>query len=90
MLNKSTTILSGIMLLCLSLSSFSQEKKEIKLENYVKSDADWIAGKKVRMRTGDESDFRFSCSPLIYQGMCYLDEIIIKSEVNCGCFLISS
>ena len=34
MLNKSTTILSGIMLLCLSLSSFSQEKKEIKLENY--------------------------------------------------------
>lgn len=52
---------------------------EIKLENYVKSDADWIAGKKVRMRTGEESDFRFSCSPLIYQGMCYLDEIIIKS-----------
>ena len=34
MLYKSTTILSGIMLLCLSLSSFSQEKKEIKLENY--------------------------------------------------------
>ncbi len=34
MLNKSTTLLSGIMLLCLSLSSFSQEKKEIKLENY--------------------------------------------------------
>ena len=34
MLNKSTTILSGILLLCISLSSFSQEKKEIKLENY--------------------------------------------------------
>jgi len=52
---------------------------EIKLENYVKSDPDWIAGKKMRMRTGDESDFRFSCSPLIYQGMCYLDEVIIKT-----------
>jgi hypothetical protein len=52
---------------------------EINLENYVKSDPDWVAGKKARMRTGDESDFRFSCSPLIYQGMCYLDEIIIKS-----------
>ena len=34
MLYKSTTILSGIIILCLSLSSFSQEKKEIKLENY--------------------------------------------------------
>ena len=34
MLHKSTTILSGIIILCLSLSSFSQEKKEIKLENY--------------------------------------------------------
>ena len=34
MLNKLTTILSGILLLCISLSSFSQEKKEIKLENY--------------------------------------------------------
>ena len=34
MSNKSTTILSGILLLCISLSSFSQEKKEIKLENY--------------------------------------------------------
>ena len=34
MLNKSTTILSGILLLCISLNSFSQEKKEIKLENY--------------------------------------------------------
>jgi hypothetical protein len=52
---------------------------EIRLENYVKSDPDWIAGKKVRMRTGDDSDFRFSCSPFLYQGMCYLDEVIIKS-----------
>ena len=34
MLNKLTTTLSGILLLWFSLSSFSQEKKEIKLENY--------------------------------------------------------
>ena len=34
MLNKLTTWLSGIALLCISLSLFSQEKKEIKLENY--------------------------------------------------------
>ena len=34
MLNKLTTILSGILLIWFSLSSFSQEKKEIKLENY--------------------------------------------------------
>ena len=34
MINKLTTKLSGIALLCISLSLFSQEKKEIKLENY--------------------------------------------------------
>ena len=34
MLNKLTTWLSGMALLCISLSLFSQEKKEIKLENY--------------------------------------------------------
>ena len=52
---------------------------QIKLENYVKTDEDWKAGKALKMRTGDESDFRFSCSPFIYQGMCYLDEVIIKN-----------
>ncbi len=34
MLNKLTTWLSGMALLCISLSLFSQQKKEIKLENY--------------------------------------------------------
>ena len=34
MINKLTTKLSGLALLCISLSLFSQEKKEIKLENY--------------------------------------------------------
>ena len=34
MINKLTTKLSGMALLCISLSLFSQEKKEIKLENY--------------------------------------------------------
>ena len=34
MLNKLTTRVSGIALLCISLNLFSQEKKEIKLENY--------------------------------------------------------
>lgn len=52
---------------------------QIKLENYVKTDEDWKAGKALKLRTGDESDFRFSCSPFIYQGMCYLDEVIIKN-----------
>ena len=34
MLNKLSTVASGIIFLCISLSQFSQEKKEIKLENY--------------------------------------------------------
>ena len=34
MINKLTAKLSGMALLCVSLSLFSQEKKEIKLENY--------------------------------------------------------
>ena len=34
MLNKLTTWLSAMALLCISLNQFSQEKKEIKLENY--------------------------------------------------------
>ena len=34
MLNKLTAIVSGVIFLCFSLNSFSQEKKEIKLENY--------------------------------------------------------
>ncbi len=34
MLNKITTILCGLTLLCLSQKTFSQEKKEIKLQNY--------------------------------------------------------
>jgi len=34
MMNKLTTKLSGMALLCISLGLFSQEKKEIKLENY--------------------------------------------------------
>ena len=34
MLNKLTTRVSGIALICISLNLFSQEKKEIKLENY--------------------------------------------------------
>jgi len=34
MLDKLTTRVSGVVLLCISLNLFSQEKKEIKLENY--------------------------------------------------------
>ena len=34
MINKLTTKLSGMALVCISLSLFSQEKKEIELENY--------------------------------------------------------
>ena len=63
-------------------SQFNRRTKDyaqLHLENYVKTDEDWVAGKDILIRTGDQSDFRFSCSPFIYQGMCYLDEVIIKN-----------
>ena len=57
----------------------TKDYAQLHLENYVKTDEDWVAGKDILIRTGDQSDFRFSCSPFIYQGMCYLDEVIIKN-----------
>jgi len=51
---------------------------EIYLENYVKSDEDWIANNMLRLRTQNESEFRFSSSPFLFQGMCFLDEVLMN------------
>jgi len=52
---------------------------EINLENYVKSDEDWVANNLLRTRTKNEAEFRFSSSPFLFQGMCFLDEVLMKS-----------
>ena len=49
---------------------------ERKLENYVKKDEDWIANSHQRFET-DEDGFKHTASPFLYQGMCFLDEILI-------------
>ena len=61
------------------IASSSQNFAQVSLENYVKKDEDWIAGANMKNKTGDEEDFMFSCSPFLYQGMCYLDEVIMKT-----------
>jgi hypothetical protein len=48
------------------------------LENYVKSDEDWLASSSLLKRSQIPSDFKFSCSPFLYQGACFLDEVFIK------------
>ena len=48
------------------------------LENYVKSDEDWIASCSILNKSNITSDFKFSCSPFLYQGSCFLDEVLIK------------
>lgn len=48
------------------------------LENYVKSDEDWIASSALLNKSNITSDFKFSCSPFLYQGSCFLDEVLIK------------
>lgn len=48
------------------------------LENYVKSDEDWLASSSVMSKSQVMGDFKFSCSPFMYQGACFLDEVIIK------------
>jgi hypothetical protein len=52
---------------------------EINLENYVKSDEDWVANNQIRQKTKNDSDFRFSSSPFLFEGMCFLDEVLMKS-----------
>ena len=49
---------------------------ERKLENYVKKDEDWIANSHQRFET-DEDGFKHTASPFLYQGMCFLDEVLI-------------
>lgn len=52
------------------------------LENYVKSDEDWLASSSLLKRSQIPSDFKFSCSPFLYQGACFLDEVFIKRIFN--------
>ena len=54
------------------------------LENYVKSDEDWLAASSLSNKTLAPGDFKFSCSPFLYQGACFLDEVIIKKLFNAG------
>jgi len=49
------------------------------LENYVKRDEDWQSAFAARKRSDDDTDFNFSSSPFLFQGMCFLDEVIIKN-----------
>lgn len=49
------------------------------LENYVKTDEDWLASANQYQSSKDEEDFKFSGSPFLFQGACYLDRIIIPN-----------
>jgi hypothetical protein len=60
------------------LSSKASKFVEINLENYVKSDEDWVANNMLRLKTQNDSEFRFSSSPFLFQGMCFLDEVLMK------------
>ncbi len=60
------------------LNSKANKFVEIYLENYVKSDEDWVANNMLRMRTKNDSEFRFSSSPFLFQGMCFLDEVLMS------------
>jgi len=51
---------------------------ERKLENYVKRDDDWIANSHQKFET-DEDGFKHTASPFLYQGMCFLDEVLIPN-----------
>jgi hypothetical protein len=42
----------------------------------VKKDEDWIANSHQRFET-DEDGFKHTASPFLYQGMCFLDEVLI-------------
>jgi hypothetical protein len=54
------------------------------LENYVKSDEDWLASSALSNKSNVPGDFKFSCSPFLYQSSCFLDEVIIKSLFSKG------
>jgi hypothetical protein len=47
------------------------------LENYVKTDEDWQASSILSRRSQLTSDFKFSCSPFLYQSSCFLDKVIM-------------
>ena len=49
---------------------------ERKLENYVKTDEAWISNKQTANKN-ELSDFKLTASPFLYEGMCFLDEVLI-------------
>ena len=57
----------------------SEEFLKNHLENYVKTDEDWLANASQYQTSLDEEDFKFSGSPFLFQGACYLDRIIIPN-----------
>ena len=54
------------------ISSFAERK----LENYVKTDAAWIDHKMTANKL-ELKDFKLTASPFLYEGMCFLDEVLI-------------
>ena len=48
-----------------------------KLENYIKTDEDWQASSVLSRKSQLTEDFKFSCSPFLYQASCFLDEIVM-------------
>jgi hypothetical protein len=61
------------------ISEQSKEFLRDHLENYVKTDEDWLANASRYQRTLEDEDFKFSGSPFLFQGACYLDRIIIPN-----------
>ena len=54
------------------ISNFAERK----LENYVKTDAAWIDHKMTANKL-ELKDFKLTASPFLYEGMCFLDEVLI-------------
>jgi len=52
------------------------------LENYVKTDEDWQASSILSRRSQISSDFKFSCSPFLYQSSCFLDKVMMPKLFN--------
>lgn len=47
------------------------------LENYVKTDEDWQASSLLSRKSQITADFKFSCSPFLYQASCFLDKVVM-------------
>lgn len=49
------------------------------LENYVKSDEDYLASSRINEHSDEIEDFSFSASPFLLQGACFLDKVLIPN-----------